>query len=199
MTRLLAVNGSYRENGAIDQALAVATEAASAAGASIDVVNLRDFPIAFCRNCRHCTQVPGDAPGDCVHQDGMRALIDKIEAADGLILASPTNFSSVTAVFKRFMERLVPYAYWPWGQPWPRYRKQGQAAKKALLISSSAAPGWLGRWSFGSGRQLRMTAKIIGAKPVGLVFTGLVSRQQKSRLPSHARRDAERLARRLLD
>lgn len=89
MTRLLAVNGSYREHGAIDQALDVAVQSVSAAGAIIEVIHLRDFPIEFCRNCRHCTQVPGEAPGECVHQDGMRELIAKIEAADGYILASP--------------------------------------------------------------------------------------------------------------
>ena len=92
MTRILAVNGSYREHGAIDQALEVAVQSVSEAGAIIEVIHLRDFPIKFCRNCRPCTQVPGDAPGECVHQDGMRELIEKIEAADGFILASPTNF-----------------------------------------------------------------------------------------------------------
>ncbi len=197
--RVLVIDGSYRDDGVTDQAIDVATQALVDAGAAVETIYLRDYPIEFCLNCRECTQAPGSTPGRCVLDDGMQALIDAIERSQALILAAPTNFGSVTAVFKRFMERLVPYAYWPWGQPWPRYRKQGQAAKKALLISSSAAPGWLGRWSFGSGRQLRMTAKIIGAKPVGLVFTGLVSRQQKSRLPSRARHDAERLARRLLD
>jgi multimeric flavodoxin WrbA len=49
----------------------------------------------------------------------MHELIAMIEAADGYILASPTNFSSVSAVFKRFMERLVVYAYWPFVRPPP--------------------------------------------------------------------------------
>ncbi len=67
MTQLVAVNGSYRENGAIDQALKVAVETVSEAGAAIEVIYLRDFPIEFCRNCRQCTQLPGEAPGSCVH------------------------------------------------------------------------------------------------------------------------------------
>ena len=83
---------------------------ASEAGAETEGVHLRDYTIEFCRNCRQCTQTPGDAPGYCVHQDGMRDLIARIEATDALILASPTNFALVTAVFKRFMERLVVYA-----------------------------------------------------------------------------------------
>jgi multimeric flavodoxin WrbA len=41
----------------------------------------------------------------------MATLTQKIETADGIVLASPTNFYTVAALFKRFMERLVVYAY----------------------------------------------------------------------------------------
>lgn len=182
MTHLLAVNGSYREGGATDQAVEVAVETALAAGASVDVIHLRDYPIEFCLNCRHCTQIPGDSPAECVHEDGMRELVARIEAADGFILASPTNFSSVTAVYKRFMERLIVYAYWPWGQHGPTFRKR-KATKPALLITSSAAPGLIGRLFYTTTKQLKMTAKIIGAKPVGTLFIGLMSQAEQPRLP----------------
>ncbi len=198
-TRVLVINGSYRDDGVTDQAVASVTEALADAGAAVDVVCLRDYPIEFCLNCRECTQAPGAQPGRCVLDDGMHALIDRIERAQALVLASPTNFGSVTAVFKRFMERLVPYAYWPWGRPYPQFRKRHALAKKALLISSSAAPGWLGRWLYGSPRQLGMTAKTIGARPVGLLFTGAIALSPDARLSARARRRARRLALRLID
>ena len=182
MTRLLAINGSYREDGAIDQAVDVAAKAALDAGATIEIIRLRDFPIEFCRNCRQCTQVPGEAPGECVHQDGMRELIDKIEAADGYILASPTNFSSVTALFKRFMERLVVYAFWPWGAHAPKFRKK-KATKRAILIASSAAPGFIGRLFYTTVKQLKITAKTIGAKPTASIFVGQMSQEKHPELP----------------
>lgn len=197
MTQLLAVNGSYREDGAIDQAVEVAVQTALAAGATIDVIHLRNFPIEFCRNCRQCTQVPGDAPGECVHQDGMRDLIDKIEAADGYILACPTNFYSVTAVFKRFMERLVVYAYWPWGSHAPKLRKK-KATKRAILIASSAAPGFIGRLLYATLKQLKMTANTIGAKPIGSVFIGLMSQQEHPQLPGNARQRLQTMVRKLM-
>ena len=197
MTRLLAVNGSYRESGAIDQALEVAVQSASEAGATIEVIHLRDFPIEFCRNCRHCTQVPGETPGECVHQDGMRELVDKIEAADGYILASPTNFYSVTALFKRFMERLVVYAYWPWGSHAPKFRKK-KATKKAILIASSAAPGFMGRMFYATLKQLKMTSKTIGAKPIGSIFIGLMSQQEQPKLPAKAQERVRTLVRKLI-
>ena len=187
MNRLLAINGSYRENGAIDQAVDVAVLEAMQAGATVEVIYLRDYDIEFCLNCRHCTQQAGESPGECVHHDRMRELVDKIEAADGYILASPTNFSSVTAVFKRFMERLVAYAYWPWGAHAPKFRKKS-GSKTALLIASSAAPGLLGRFSYATLKQLKMTARTIGARSVVSIFIGLMSQQEQPRLSDKNKR-----------
>ena len=194
--RVLLINGSYRDDGVSDQALDAVAAELRAAGAEIDTVNLREYPIEFCLNCRECCQAPGEEPGKCVINDGMAALIERIEAADAYVLASPVNFGSVTAVFKRFMERLLPYAWWPWDEPYPKMRRV--ARKKALLISSSAAPGWFGRLLFSAPRQLRMTARTIGAIPVGTLFTGFVSNQKDKRLPDAATRRARRMARTLL-
>ncbi len=195
MTRILAINGSYRPGGAMDQALETAARAAREAGAEVEVVHLRDTPIQFCKNCRACTQAPGESPGHCVQEDGMADLIARIEAADAFILASPTNFYSVTALFKRFMERLVVYAWWPWGRPAPKFRKT--AGKKAMLIASSAAPGIMGRFFYSTLRQLRETARTLGAKPVGSTFIGLVSQQERptlgARVQTRLRREALKL------
>jgi multimeric flavodoxin WrbA len=197
-TRILAINGSYRDDGVTDQAVEAAMEAAQAAGAEVETVFLREYPIEFCLNCRECTQKPGDAPGECVLHDGMRKLIDKIERADGYILASPTNFGSVTAVFKRFTERLVPYAYWPWGENYPKFRKADSPRKKALLISSCAAPGLFGRWLYGTHKQLATTAKWIGADTVGTLFTGLIAKEPHARISERARAKAKALAAKLV-
>ena len=174
--KILAINGSYRAGGVTDQVVGTMAEALKEAGAEVETVILRDHPIEFCLNCRQCTQQPGDAPGKCVQKDGMQGLIDKIENSDGYILASPTNFGSVTALFKQFMERLVVYAYWPWKMNSPQYRKAKAPKKKAVLVSSCAAPGLLGRWAYRTRKELKTTAETIGAKPVGTIFTGLVAK-----------------------
>lgn len=196
--KILIINGSYRDNGVTDQTLTLMADALHAHGASSETITLRDYPIEFCLNCRECTQQPGTAPGKCVQHDGMQALADKIEAADAYILASPTNFGGVTALFKRFMERLVMYAYWPWGAHAPKNRKAGLPKKKAVLVASSAAPGLLGRWVFGTLPQLKQTAQVIGAAPVGKLFTGLVSQEPHVNLPESVQRKARALALKLL-
>jgi len=198
MSRILAINGSYRDDGITDQAVEVLAQSLRSLGAEVDVVLLRDHPIEFCRNCRECTQEPGEVPGRCVQQDGMGILIDKIERADGYILASPTNFYSVTALFKRFMERLTVYAYWPWERNSPQLRKKGAPRKKAVLISSCAAPGVMGRFLYGTHRQLKMTAQTIGARSVGVCFIGLIAKQPDPALPEGAQKTIRALARRLV-
>lgn len=197
-TRVLSINGSYRDGGMTDQALRAAEQALKEAGAEVENVRLREKDIAFCLNCRSCTQMPGDAPGHCVLHDEMRSLVEKIERADAYILAAPTNFSSVTAIFKRFMERLMVYGYWPWGAHAPKYRKDGQPGKKAILVSSCAAPGPMGRLIYDTTKQLRMTARLIGAKPVGTVVTGWAADAPQTVLPSRAQRRTVSLARRLV-
>lgn len=197
-SKILVINGSYRDDGITDQAVAVAVEALNGSGAETEIVNLREYPIEFCLNCRECTLQLGVAPGKCVLDDGMHDLIDKIEAAQGFILAAPTNFGSVTAIFKRFMERLIAYAYWPWDQPYPKFRKAKVRHKKAMLISSSAAPALMGRWMFGSSKQLRMAAQTIGADPVGTLFTGMISKDKHQRLPQKTVDRARAMAAKLL-
>ncbi len=198
MGKILVINGSYRDNGITDQVIKAMAEELETAGAEVEIILLRDYPIEFCLNCRECTQQSGNLPGECIQHDGMHELINKIEESDSFILASPTNFGSVTAIFQRFMERLVVYAYWPWNMNAPKYRKANVPKKKALLISSCAAPGILGRWVYGTRKQLKTTAQTIGANNVGILFTGLIAKDPHHRLSEKVQATAKALAVKLL-
>ena len=74
----------------------------------------------------------------------MCAILDEIEKSDAIVIASPVNFGTVTAVMKKFIERLVCFAYWPWGKAAPKIRDT-RKSRKAVVISSSAAPAILTR------------------------------------------------------
>ena len=196
--RILAINGSYRDDGITDQAVDEILDEAGQLGAEVEHIRLRDYPIEFCYNCRHCMQQPGATPGACVHNDGMADLVDKIEQADGYVLAAPTNFSAVTAVFKRFMERLAVYGYWPWGSLAPEFRKAKGPKKPALIITSCAAPRLLGKVTYGTNQSLKVAAKTIGGKVVGKMFTGLAARDPDQQLTDRSRRKARSLALKLV-
>lgn len=198
MSKILVINGSYREGGVTDQVIDTMVDSLKVAKAEVETIFLRDYPIKFCLNCRECTQYPGNNPAECVLNDDMQELVNKIEKSDAYIFASPTNFGSVTAVFKRFMERLIVYGYWPWGTNSPKYRKADTSPKKALLVSSCAAPGFLGRWLFKTDKQLKTTAQIIGAKSIGIQFIGFASAKSSYKLSKSENKKAQKLSLKLL-
>ncbi|VAX32273.1 Iron-sulfur flavoprotein, partial [hydrothermal vent metagenome] len=56
MAMILAINGSYRNNGITDQTVGAMVQAVETAGAEAEHILLREYPIEFCLNCRVCTQ-----------------------------------------------------------------------------------------------------------------------------------------------
>jgi multimeric flavodoxin WrbA len=199
MTKVLAVNGSYRDDGVTDKAVDILIHTLLSQGVEVEYIHLRDHPIEFCLNCRECTQQAGEKPGKCVIDDGLNELVEKIESADAYIFASPTNFGSVTALYKRFMERLVVYGYWPWGAKFPLFRKAKiKPKKKAILVSSSAAPGFMGRWFFGTVGQLKKSAETVGAKPVAVLFTGMAASKPDQELTETKIMEIQQMAEKLV-
>jgi len=181
--KIIAVLGTYRKDGITDQIVEAALRSASSHGAQTEKVYLSDQDIKFCKNCRCCGKSkPHDRRGECVLRDDMNNLLDKIDIADGLILASPINFYTVTAVMKRFVERLIVYAYWPWEQPMPRERVKAMT-KKAVVVTSSACPAFIAKLLMPNATQiLKDSAKTMGAKVVSAIHFGAVCQQENQRL-----------------
>jgi multimeric flavodoxin WrbA len=178
---ILGIVGSYRKGGTIDQAVSSVLDAAQLNGAETKKIYLKNLNIGFCNNCRRCTQEPGLAPGHCHLEDDMPELINEIESADAFVIGSPVNVGNANALTQRFLERLVCYSYWPWGQTAPKMRKSCPA-KNAVLITSSAMPYLMGRFLTGSIRGLKLGVKMIGAKPVATIYIGLSAMHEKQTL-----------------
>jgi len=194
--KITAIVGTYRKGHVIDKAVDEILSAAAAEGAETRKIYLADTHIEFCTNCRVCTQNPAGMRGSCPLADEMAAVMDQIDASDGIILASPMNFWTVTAITKRFIERLICYAYWPWGTAAPKARRQARQ-KRAVLVASSAAPSFLARLSTSMVKVLRQVCEVIGAKAIGVLFIGLAARQENQELGNGARRKAALLGRKL--
>ena len=175
--KVVAIIGSYRKGGMVDQVVDEVLAGAAQAGAQVQKLYLLDTHVEFCTNCRLCTQEPGRARGICPVADEMARVLDLVEGCQALVLASPTNFGSVTALTKRFVERLVCYAYWPWGVPAPRVRSQ-EKPRRAVLVAASAAPGFLARLFTPVLNTLRQSAELLGARCVGTVFVGLAAKEE---------------------
>ncbi|MCE5200207.1 MAG: flavodoxin family protein [Armatimonadota bacterium] len=193
VANIIGIVGSYRENGVNDQLVTEILAGAAEAGATTRRVFLPDVDIEFCTNCRACMQEPGDEPGRCIHNDAMAELLDACVHADGIVLASPVNMGAVTAIMKRFMERLVALGYWPWGTPAPKMR-EGITPKSAVLVITSAAPtiAWrVGR--FTAETTMRNVAKMLNAKRVRVLKYGLMGQQQHPTISDTQRAEARKL------
>lgn len=148
---------------------------------SIEKIYLAERHIAYCTNCRSCTQQSGLQRGACVLDDDMAEILAACDAADTILLASPVNFYNTTAVFRTFLERLIGTAYWPWGANAPKPRS-AKLEKKAVLIASAAAPGFVLPLMTGAPRALRLAAQCLGAKPAAKLWAGMVSHESQPKL-----------------
>ena len=194
--KVVAIVGSYRKGGTIDQAVEAILEGARAHGAVTQTVQLRNCDIEFCTNCRHCMQEAGETRGKCLQEDDLEPILAGIESADAVVLASPVNAFNTTALFRRFIERLVGYGYWPWGQNAPKERTKSKP-RGAVLVASAAMPGFLIPFATGAPRALRTAATLLGAKTIGKLWIGLAAQEEHQRLPAQIRLRARHLGTRL--
>ncbi|MBF0207417.1 MAG: flavodoxin family protein [Oligoflexia bacterium] len=199
MKKVVAIMGSYRKNGVIDSIVVSMLETLKKEGVEVIKHDLLDKKIEFCTNCRQCTQAEGTDRGKCIHNDDFNGMMVDIDSADGLILAAPTNFFTINALTKRFIERLVCFAYWPFKQLGPKMRIKHRS-KKAIIVSSSAMPGLLGRIFTSSLKILKVAAQTLGAKVVGTLYVGsaISAQDGKSQITAATFKKASKLAEKLL-
>jgi multimeric flavodoxin WrbA len=84
------------------EALAGAHEA----GAEVSTVFLPGCRIEFCRDCRGCMRT-----GRCAIQDDFHEVRNRMMAADGIVLVSPTYGAAMSARMKNLFDRLGQFAY----------------------------------------------------------------------------------------
>lgn len=181
--KIVAIIGSYRKDGITEQTVDAILKAAIEKGSEARKIHLINKHIEFCANCRKCTQDgQGKKRGVCIIKDDMNMLLSEIDSADALVLASPINFGNVTAVMKKFIERLIVYTYWPWGKMIPKNRINNHT-KKAVIVTSSSSPAFIGKLFMPSAQEsLRASAQVLGAKVVKSVYFGGVCNEERQLL-----------------
>jgi len=135
MMKVLAVYGSPRRKGNTSILLKRAVEGARQAGAEVEEIVLRDLRMSPCLEIYGCKK-----KGRCVIQDDFQDFHDKILKSEGLMLASPIFFYTVSAHTKILIDRcqsLWVKKHWidriPMGA--------GPFKRKGLFISVGATKG----------------------------------------------------------
>ncbi len=105
--KIIALNGSPRKNWNTHIMLKSALEGAESAGAQTELINLYDIDYKGCTSCFACQNSDGKSKGRCAYNDGLKTVLEKIDACDGIILGSPVYFGDITAMTRALLERLL--------------------------------------------------------------------------------------------
>ncbi len=105
--KIIAINGSPRKNSNTAVLLEHALEGASLQGAETELINLYDLDYKGCMSCFACKLKGGKSYGKCAYKDELSPVLEKVLAADALLLGSPIYFHAVTGEMRSFLERLM--------------------------------------------------------------------------------------------
>jgi multimeric flavodoxin WrbA len=103
MKQVLILSASPRKNGNSDLLCDELKKGAEESGHTVEKISLYERKIGFCRACYACFRT-----GSCVIQDDMAEILDKMQAADVLVVATPTYFLTMNGILKTTIDRFLP-------------------------------------------------------------------------------------------
>jgi multimeric flavodoxin WrbA/putative sterol carrier protein len=123
---IVAVNGSPHAGiGNTSMMIEMMRETLANKGFDLQVIHLAKHEIEYCTGCAFCIE-----KGKCWINDDHRDIVNRLLAADGIILACPVYFLNVTAQMKTFIDRSLAFGHKP-RNTW----------KPGLAVSVSAGMG----------------------------------------------------------
>jgi len=99
--KVLMINGSPRVGGNTSIALEEMVKIFDAEGIETEIVQIGAQDVRGCIACGTCRKT-----GKCVFDDIVNELAPKLEAADGLVLASPVYYASANSTLTAALDRL---------------------------------------------------------------------------------------------
>ncbi|MBI2899196.1 MAG: flavodoxin family protein [Planctomycetes bacterium] len=143
--RVVAFNSSHRKKSDTAALVDRLLEGAASLGAQTEHVRLADYRIGFCTNCLTCYRYQGAGIAPCSIKDDMRALLEKIRDADGVVLASPLHGGFLNGTMTTFFERATFTLGRPTGTimglrgcPEPRLTEKARAC--ASVVNAGIVP-----------------------------------------------------------
>jgi multimeric flavodoxin WrbA len=134
--KILSINGSRRKKGNTECLLQSILTPAENGGAQTESIFLGDYNIGACTGCEGCS-----SSWECIIKDDFAQIIKKIDETEGIILASPTYWYSVTSDMKRFIDRCYSLIRFPVSRKeWiGKYQGAGKVCITAAICEQSEA------------------------------------------------------------
>lgn len=104
--KLLVISGSRNPQGQTARAAAALVKGATEAGAEAETVFLPTMNIERCRQCNDNGWGDCRDKGECIIDDDLAPLTERIRGADAVVFANPVYFSSLSESLRAFTDRL---------------------------------------------------------------------------------------------
>ncbi|PKM88632.1 MAG: flavodoxin family protein [Firmicutes bacterium HGW-Firmicutes-12] len=102
--KVVGINGSPRKEGNTSILFREVFRELEKHGIETELIQIGGTPIRGCKACYTCAKTKDKK---CVFKDDLvNECIEKLTAADGIILGSPTYFTDVTSEMKAFIDRV---------------------------------------------------------------------------------------------
>jgi multimeric flavodoxin WrbA len=101
--KVIAFNGSARKDGNTAILLRCVLNELASEGIETEMIQLSGMKIHGCRACSECAKNKDHRCGQ--KDDDGNALLEKMVAADGILLGSPTYFANITPEISALMDR----------------------------------------------------------------------------------------------
>ncbi|MGX8851607.1 flavodoxin family protein [Amedibacillus sp. YH-ame10] len=103
MKNVVILAGSPRIQGNSDVLCDEFMKGAIDAGHRVEKIQIAKEDIHFCTGCGSCPKT-----GRCVQRDAMDAILEKMVAADVIVMATPVYFYNMSAQMKMLIDRTCP-------------------------------------------------------------------------------------------
>ncbi len=101
--KVVGINGSPRKNGNTSLLIKAVFQELEKEGVQTELIHIAEKSVSGCKACMMCFK---NKDRRCViNNDIINSCIEKMAAADGIILGSPTYFTDVTAEMKALIDR----------------------------------------------------------------------------------------------
>lgn len=152
MSNIIAINSSKRKINTY-KVISEVKEILNDEEINIEIINLFDYDIEFCIGCENCL-----IKGNCVFDDDVSKIMDKIRLSDGIILTSPVYMENISGKLKVFLDRTCKWYHRPelYGKPiLVIATTKGSGLKYTLSYLERVVIQWGGINSGSIGRSIR--------------------------------------------
>ncbi len=100
--KVIAVNGSPNKEGNTYHALNIVIDELKKEGIETEILHIGNKVIRGCTACNACARNKNER---CIIDDEVNEAVQKIKAADGLLIGSPVHYSAIGGTMKSFLDR----------------------------------------------------------------------------------------------